>query len=115
MWDEFSAIEEEWQSFGGFLEAHEGAAFKEEIMFVEMGHEEAQNMEFFSPRMERVHMESEVRLGMMVSEEKMQHGQAMFTLMRDYKPRCKMKIYRAIWFQEDLYLPKVKMKDLLFF
>ena len=45
----------------------------------------------------------------------MQHGQAMFTLMRDCKPRCKMKLYRAAWFQEDLYLPKVKMKALLFF
>ena len=93
------------------MEAYEGASFKEEIMLVEMGHEEAQNMNFFSPKMERVHMESEVQVGMMVSEEKMQQGQVMFTLMRDYKPRCKMKLYRAAWFQEDLYLPKVKMKD----
>ena len=113
--DEFVAIVEEWQSYGGFLEAYEGAAFKEKIMFVEMGHEEAQKMNFFSLRMERVHMESEVQVGMMVSEEKMQHGQAMFTLIRDCKPRCKMKIYKAAWFQEHLYLPKVKMKALLFF
>ena len=47
LWDEFSAIVEEWQNYGGFLEAHEGAAFKEEILFVEMAHEEAQNMNFF--------------------------------------------------------------------
>ena len=52
LWDEFAAIVEEWQSYGGVLEAYEGAAFKEDIMFAEMGHEEAQNIKKISPSME---------------------------------------------------------------
>ena len=69
LWDEFAAIVEEWKSYGGFLEAYEGAAFKEEIMFVEMGHEEAQNMKFFSPNMEMGQDGSEMKIGMMVRKK----------------------------------------------
>lgn len=95
-WNEFFALVEEWQGYGGVLEAHEGETFKQDIMFVEMGHEEAQTMKNFSPRMERAQMESEVQVGMVVSK-KIQHEKE---LMKERKPRCKMNLHggRVAWF-----------------
>ena len=46
-------------------------------------------MKFFSPRMEREQIELEVQVGMVVSK-KMQHEKA---LMKERKPRCKMKLH----------------------
>ena len=72
-------------------------------------------MKFFSPIMEIRQDESEILIDMMV-RKKMQHRQVIFTLIKERKPRCKMKIHgRVAWFQEDLYLPKFKMKAFFFF
>ena len=90
------------------MEAHEGAAFNEDNIFAEMGYEEAQKLKFFSPSIE-------ILIIMMVSE-RMKHGHSMFTLVRrGGKPKCKMKLHGAVWFQEDLYFRKVKMKIVFFF